>query len=143
MLIATFFIGILWGGIFQKTGILRPKTILKQLSFEDFTMLKMMSAAIVISFAILFLRHYFFDVHTLVKPFDLFPNIFGGIFMGIGIVLTGACPGTAWAQVGAGYKNARFIILGGLLSATFYGIFLPEIEAFFISNPQEKISLVF
>lgn len=134
------FIGILWGIIFEKTGIFRPKTILKQLTFEDFTMLKMMGSAIVTSFGVLWVAHYFVDIGDLVKPLDLFPNIFGGIFMGIGIALTGACPGTAWAQLGAGYKNARFIIFGGIVAATLYGFFLNEIELFFKTNPQKEIS---
>jgi uncharacterized membrane protein YedE/YeeE len=127
-------IGLMWGVLFYKSGVFIPKTILDQFLFKDFTMMKMMLSAIFSSIVFLWALSFFLEIALPVKPFDLYPNIFGGLFMGIGISLTGACPGTVWAQLGAGHKNAWFVVLGGVLTATLYGLYLPEIEKFFGSG---------
>lgn len=136
------FVGIAWGFLFAETKVSEPRVILQQLMLKDFTMLKVMASAIVTSGIIVWIFHFSMDVKPLVKILDLYPNLFGGIFMGIGIALTGACPGTTWAQIGAGYKNAWLILLGGLTGVIVYGLFLPEMETFFRSNPGGPVSLI-
>ena len=41
-------------------------------------------------------------------------DIVGGLILGAGIALAGACPGTTLAQIGAGYRDAIFTLVGGL-----------------------------
>jgi hypothetical protein len=41
-------------------------------------------------------------------------NVLGGLIMGSGINLAGACPGTMLAQIGAGVPGAVFTLAGGL-----------------------------
>jgi hypothetical protein len=38
----------------------------------------------------------------------------GGALLGVCITLAGACPGTVAAQIGAGYRDAWFTLIGGL-----------------------------
>jgi hypothetical protein len=45
----------------------------------------------------------------------------GGIIMGAGILIGGACPGTAFAQLGAGVSTAKYAITGGLAGALTFG----------------------
>ncbi|WP_163103969.1 YeeE/YedE thiosulfate transporter family protein, partial [Acinetobacter baumannii] len=40
-------------------------------------------------------------------------DIIGGLLLGAGISLAGACPGTTLAQVGSGYRDALFTLAGG------------------------------
>ena len=51
--------------------------------------------------------------------------------LGVGIALAGACPGTSLAQIGAGYKDAWFVVLGGIAGAMSYGYFDAPITAYF------------
>ena len=57
------------------------------------------------------------------KNFNLFSNILGGGLLGAGIAFSGACPGTIFAQVAVGYKDAFFAIAGGLCAAYAYLFF--------------------
>lgn len=41
--------------------------------------------------------------------------VLGAGMLGMGMALTGSCPGTVFAQIAAGSNAARFILLGGLL----------------------------
>jgi hypothetical protein len=136
-------IGLAWGIIFERTGVFEPQVILHQLEFKDFTMLKVMGSAIIFSAIVFYVYSSFEDATLLIKPFDFYPNIFGGLIMGVGVSLTGACPGTVWAQLGVGYRNAFFIIVGGLIAASVYGLYLQEIESFFRTAPQGHISFVY
>ena len=50
-----------------------------------------------------------------ILPFD--GNLLGGLLIGVGMAVTGACPGTSFVQAGVGNINGVFVILGGLLGA--------------------------
>ena len=59
-------------------------------------------------------------------------DLLGGLLLGAGIALAGACLGTVLAQIGAGYRDAWFTLAGGLLGAGLGesrlagGLFLPN-----------------
>jgi uncharacterized membrane protein YedE/YeeE len=73
----------------------------------------------------------------------MFPaDIVGGLLLGIGIVLAGACPGTVFAQIGAGYKDAWVTLLGAITGALFYAKFKPFLQTLLgTSWPNEKLTL--
>ena len=64
-----------------------------------------------------------FGVKLHLKPLVWRADIVGGPVLGIGIVLAGACPGTTLAQIGAGYRDAWFVLLGGIAGGAVYGYF--------------------
>ena len=72
-----------------------------------------------------------FGVKLGLKPLLFKADIIGGLILGAGIALAGACPGTTLAQIGAGYRDAIFIMLGGIAGALAYGYFDAPITAFF------------
>lgn len=47
-------------------------------------------------------------------------NIIGGAMVGVGMALTGACPGTVLVQVGTGVASGRYAIVGGVLGGILY-----------------------
>lgn len=47
-------------------------------------------------------------------------NIIGGAMLGMGMALTGACPGTVLVQVATGVKSGYFVLVGALLGGTVY-----------------------
>ncbi|KAJ3098783.1 hypothetical protein HK100_005023, partial [Physocladia obscura] len=50
-------------------------------------------------------------------------NILGGALHGVGMALSGACPGTVLVQAGTGVPTAPFVIAGTLVGAVSYGYF--------------------
>jgi len=47
-------------------------------------------------------------------------NLIGGLMIGLGMTLTGACPGTVLVQVAAGVSSGYYVLLGGVLAGIVY-----------------------
>jgi len=56
-------------------------------------------------------------------PYD--GNIIGGLLLGGGMTLTGACPGTVLVQIATGIRSGYFAFVGGLLGGTLYSVAKP------------------
>lgn len=53
-------------------------------------------------------------------------NILGGALIGIGMSLTGACPGTSLVQLGAGVRSGLFVVTGGIIGSIVYLLTSPS-----------------
>jgi uncharacterized membrane protein YedE/YeeE len=47
-------------------------------------------------------------------------NIIGGLLIGVGMTLTGSCPGTVFAQLGSGVRSGPLVLAGGVLGGIIY-----------------------
>lgn len=124
-----FFFGLLIGAAigftFEKGKIFLPGVIKGQMTFLDFSMMKMFlagTAAGMFSIALLLqMRLQSRAATKLALGFELMrgygANVVGGLIMGVGINLAGACPGTMLAQIGARVPYAFFTLVGGLAGA--------------------------
>ena len=61
------------------------------------------------------------------------------LILGAGITLAGACPGTTLAQIGAGYRDARFTLVGGLFGAVAYSYAEPTLSKTFLGQGGGKL----
>jgi uncharacterized membrane protein YedE/YeeE len=68
-------------------------------------------------------------------------DIIGGLLLGAGITLAGACPGTTLAQIGAGYRDALFTLAGGLAGAVAYSYAEPTLSKTFLGTSSGKLVL--
>jgi uncharacterized membrane protein YedE/YeeE len=68
-------------------------------------------------------------------------DIVGGLLLGAGISIAGACPGTVFAQIGAGYRDAWFTVAGGILGAMAFGYLEPTMRPFLLSGGSGKVTL--
>jgi uncharacterized protein len=66
-------------------------------------------------------------------------DLTGGLILGVGIALAGACPGTTLAQIGAGYRDALFTLVGGLCGAVAFSYAQPILNPVFLSRGDGKI----
>lgn len=64
-------------------------------------------------------------------------NVIGGLLLGMGMTLTGACPGTVLPQVATGIKSGPLVLLGGLLGGILYSKFGKGLQA----KVQDKAAL--
>jgi hypothetical protein len=107
-----FAVGILFGFLLQKGGVTTYDVIIGQLLLSDFTVAKVMLAAIVTGMVgVHFLRTMgLAELHP--KPGSLGATAVGGLIFGVGFGILGYCPGTAAGAVGQGSLDA---LLGGVV----------------------------
>lgn len=136
------FMGIIFGFALEKSKVFDPATIVSQFQFRNFTMLKVFLTAITTGL-IIFSIFFSIGFDRLVwKTTILSSDIIGGILLGIGTVIAGACPGTVFAQIGAGYKDAWFTLLGAITGSIFFVITKPFIlQLLGTPWPNEKLTL--
>ncbi|KAI5204093.1 hypothetical protein AUEXF2481DRAFT_32650 [Aureobasidium subglaciale EXF-2481] len=125
-LVSEYAAGTLFGAALFAAGVFAPSTIVAQMKLEDFTMVKAMLGASATSALVVHLA----DSANLaaMKPrtpqsIGFFPydgNIVGGAMIGIGMALTGACPGTVFVQAGAGLPSGIFVLGGGILGGLLF-----------------------
>ena len=113
--------GLLMGAIFgfalEKSRVFEPGVIVGQMQLRSFIMLKVFLAAVATGALVLAFLNGFGLVKLQPKPTLYAADIVGGLILGAGISLAGACPGTTLAQIGVGYRDAIFTLVGGLFGA--------------------------
>jgi len=120
--------GLVFGVALEKSRVFEPGVIVGQMQLRNFTMLRVFLSAIVTGLLSLALMNGLGLVELHPKAFVPLAQIGGGLILGLGMVMAGACPGTVFAQIGAGYKDAWFILLGGVAGALVYGYTLPSFK---------------
>jgi uncharacterized protein len=110
--------GLAFGFLLQKGGVTKYHILEGQLLLADFTVMKVMLAAILVGmFGFYFLKRKDL-VKPHIKPAKLGANIIGGLIFGVGFALAGYCPGTGAAALGQGNLNA-FYYMGGMLVGSY------------------------
>lgn len=132
--------GIVFGFALEKSRVFEPGVILGQMQLRNFLMLRIFLSAVVVGLLVLAVMHGYFGVKLSLKPLLWRADVIGGLVLGVGIALAGACPGTTLAQIGAGYKDAWFVLAGGIAGATFYGYLDGPITAAFAETGR-KVTL--
>jgi len=123
-MLLTFFlgglVGLIFGFAFEKSKVFNADSIIGQMLFKRFIMLKVFLTAVLTSMIILNVMQYFGWVSLCLESLSVYQHIVGGSLLGIGIGLSGACPGTVFAQMGVGYKDSFFTALGCFFAAGLY-----------------------
>lgn len=116
--------GSLFGASLLAATVHTPTIILDQLSLNSAHMLKVFLTASSISALIIYVsnRTRFANLpirtNTSYGWFGAYDaNIVGGLLQGLGMALSGACPGTVLVQVALGRRVAPWIVAGGILGA--------------------------
>jgi len=104
--------GIVFGYLLQKGGVAKYHVLLGILLLEDFTVVKVMMAAIVVGTVGIFTMHSMGLVKLHIKPTRYAANIIGGLLFGVGFAFLGYCPGTGAAALGQGNYDAIVGVIG-------------------------------
>jgi hypothetical protein len=134
-------VGIIFGFAFEKSKVFEAASIIGQLLFKRFIMLKVLMTAMIVSGLVLTTLNSLGMIQFYIKDLNLYTNIMGGGLLGAGIALAGACPGTIFAQVAVGYKDALFTVAGALCSAFVYSFYNLDIDDYFQSGHLGKVSI--
>jgi uncharacterized membrane protein YedE/YeeE len=122
-------LGVAFGFALNKAGLTRYHKIVNVFRLTDLAVLKFMMTALVVSMSGLFLLR---DLGWITFPTPpatyVVGNIVGGLIFGVGMALSGFCPGTCAA--GAGEGKLDYLIpgvLGFLVGAAVYGFTYPQV----------------
>jgi uncharacterized membrane protein YedE/YeeE len=128
--------GIVFGFALEKSRVFEPGVIVGQMQLRNFLILKIFLSAVITGLLVFAVLNGTFGVKLSLKPLLYKADIIGGLILGAGIALAGACPGTVLAQVGAGYRDAIFVVFGGIAGALAYGYLDAPITAFFAEKGE-------
>jgi len=131
--------GIVFGFALEKSRVFEPGMIVGQMQMKNFIMLKVFLTAVATGAVVLAALNGFGYVKLAPKAALYSADIVGGLILGAGITLAGACPGTTLAQIGAGYSDAFFTLIGGLAGAVAYAYAQPALSKTFLAQGGGKI----
>lgn len=134
--------GIVFGFMLERSRVFEPAVLIRQFQMRNFLMMKVFFTAMATSMvSIAFLQWIVPDFAFQLKPVTWLANASGGAILGMGVALTGACPGTVLAQMGAGYRDAIFTFVGGLLGAAFFMLIKgPILDPIFFSGEAQAMT---
>lgn len=122
--------GFLFGFLLQRGRVTRHDTIVGQFRLKDFTVLKVMFTAIVVTAAgILLLPEIGIAMPEKVKAAQIFAVLVGATLFGVGMTVLGYCPGTGVAALGDGSRDVAFGIIGMLVGAALYAEAHPSLSS--------------
>jgi len=132
--------GIVCGFALEKSRVFEPGMIVGQMQLRNFIMLKVFLTAVATGAIVLAMLQGFGLVKLYPKPTLYGADIVGDLVLGAGIALAGACPGTVLAQVGVGYRDAFFTLIGGIAGAIAFGYAQPILQPVLLSGGPGKIT---
>ncbi|KAL6862791.1 hypothetical protein ACO1O0_003029 [Amphichorda felina] len=128
---ATVLSGAAFGAAMLASGFHHPSVVISQLRFDNWHMFQAFITATAASAAIYSVAERLGYVSLKPRsnsPLGLFAkydgNIIGGALLGAGMALSGSCPGTLLAQIGAGVRSGLFTLQGALLGGIIWSGFL-------------------
>lgn len=133
--------GIAFGFALEKSRVFEPGIIVGQMQLRNFLMLKIFLTAVATGAVVLAVLNGLGYVKLQPKAAAYGADIVGGLVLGAGIALAGACPGTTLAQIGAGYRDALFTLIGGLFGAVAYSYLQPALSKTFLGQTGPKTVL--
>ncbi|QDS75028.1 hypothetical protein FKW77_005961 [Venturia effusa] len=118
--------GAVFGGSLLAAGVIAPSVIVGQMQLTDMHMLKVFVVGSASSALVLRGLQRLGYILKARAPTNLGwlgnydGNIIGGLLIGIGMTLTGSCPGTVFAQFGSGIQSGPYTLAGGFLGGIMY-----------------------
>ncbi|KAM0240642.1 hypothetical protein ACHAPO_002543 [Fusarium lateritium] len=115
--------GAVYGASTIAGGAYLPSTIIGQFKFQDWHLLQtslgaVASSAIAEHFGYVKLKPRSSSPIGLFGQYD--GNVIGGFLLGAGMALSGSCPGTLFAQIGAGLRTGFYALGGALVGGIAY-----------------------
>jgi rhodanese-related sulfurtransferase len=137
-------IGMAFGTILEMSGFGDSRKLAAQFYFKDMTVLKVMFTAIVMAAVLIFLSNSLgllnYD-RLWVNPTFLYPEIVGGLIMGVGFIVGGFCPGTSLVAASTLKLDGILFVLGGLFGVWAFGESVGYFEGFFLSSFYGRLTV--
>ncbi len=143
-LIIAFVIGIGFGFFLERAGFGSARKLAAQFYFRDMAVFKVMFTAIVTAMLGLFYLSWIGWVdlsQVYLVPTNVWPDLLGGLILGVGFVIGGYCPGTSCVAGATGKVDGYWFILGLVFGIFAFGEAFPWISDFYNSSSMGQITL--
>ncbi|GAB7348597.1 hypothetical protein MBLNU459_g6981t1 [Dothideomycetes sp. NU459] len=143
--LAEFGGGALFGAALFASGVSNPSVISAQMHLTSFHMIKSMLAASAVSAIVVHVADRTrYAASQIRNPqnlgfFTFDGNVVGGAMIGVGMAMTGACPGTVFVQVGAGLASGVSTMCGGILGGLAYVVAKPSLDR--LRNSRKTVTV--
>jgi len=117
--------GIAFGFLLQKGGVTNYDVIISQLLLTDFTVVKVMLAAVLVGMIGVYAMKSAGIARLHCRSGSIGSTVVGGLIFGAGFALLGYCPGTAAGAVGTGAMDALFGVVGIAIGAGIFARLYP------------------
>ncbi len=137
-------IGFCFGFVLERAGFGNPRKLTSIFFLRDFAVLKVMFTAIVVCMLGL-LYFSIFGWLDLAKvyllPTYIWPQIVGGLILGVGFVMGGYCPTTSVVATVSGKLDGLIFIVGMMIGSVIFAEIFPVLEKFYSSGSMGAIKL--
>ena len=143
-LVVAFAIGIAFGFFLERAGFGSAKKLVSQFYLNDLAVFKVMFTAIVTAMLGVFYLSWAGVVDlSLVSltPTFLWPQIAGGLVLGLGFVIGGYCPGTSMVAMATGRVDAMVFVAGVFAGVFAFGESFPFVKPFYESGAMGTLTL--
>jgi hypothetical protein len=130
-------LGFAFGFVLERAGFGRATILAGQFYFTDMRVLKVMFTAIVTALlgTTILSGVGVLDISMINVPHTyLWPQLAGGLLLGMGFIVSGYCPGTGAVGMASGKLDGLFAIGGVMVGSILFGIGFPIYEGFYHSG---------
>jgi hypothetical protein len=136
--------GFLFGFVLERAGFGNAKKLTAIFYLRDFAVLKVMFTAIVVCMVgLLYLSVFgWIDLSRVhILPTYIWPQIVGGLVLGIGFVMGGYCPTTSVVATVSGKVDALVFIGGMILGSFVFAELFPLLRGFYKAGSMGSVRL--
>jgi uncharacterized membrane protein YedE/YeeE len=143
-LLVAFVIGIAFGWFLERAGFGSAKKLVSQFYLNDLAVFKVMFTAIVTAMLGVYYLGWMgvLDLNLVyLSDTNLWPQIVGGLVLGVGFVIGGYCPGTSMVAIATGKIDALFFVGGVMFGVLAIGEAFPLVRGFYESGNFGRLTL--
>jgi uncharacterized protein len=136
-LAAAIALGVGFGFALERAGLGNARKLIGQFYGRDLAVMKVMFSALLVAMLGVFWlsRLGLLDLRAVYVPLTyLWPQLFGGLVFGAGLVVAGLCPGTACVAAATGRVDGMFVLVGFLIGMIGVGLVLGRFAGFYESG---------
>ena len=114
--------GIAFGYVLQRGGFCLTRALSNAVLMRDGNVLRAYILALLVAMVGVQVIEALGLVDIPLRPLRWMSNVVGGLFFGVGMILSGGCSGSTWYRVGEGALGALVVLLGFAIGASTAGI---------------------
>jgi hypothetical protein len=137
-------LGFCFGFVLERAGFGNPRKLVAIFYLRDFAVLKVMFTAIIVCM----LGLLYFSVFGWIDlgkvyllPTYIWPQIVGGLFLGVGFVMGGYCPTTSVVATASGRLDGLVFLVGMVLGSVIFAELFPLLESLYRAGDLGSIRL--
>ena len=143
-MVLAFLIGLLFGSALELAGFGNGRKLTAQFYLHDMAVYKVMFTAVVTAMFLVQLTAALGVLdfgQVFVPPTYLWPQIVGGLLLGVGFVVGGYCPGTSVVSVASGKLDGMVYVLGFFAGLAVFPYLFDAMDGFYGAGALGVVTL--